>query len=247
MEEIDYFLTYDEPVPYKDLLIYPAIMQDYIMFHRYVNCLILEKNSIPDIEIISMSELQFIYHTAEEGQPFLNFLYNLLGMVLKVPLSNIRFVMDNNKPYFYINNEKYDNEDFLNIKKIIAKQNDIDLIDETISKEIRDQLAEAQRIKMQQNVKKVCSLEDQMICVSISSSYRLEDIYKLTIRKFSRILQRIDHKLHYEIYLSASMSGMVEFKDKSFIQHWMNDLEVKDKYADVKMTESQLQSRIDTK
>jgi hypothetical protein len=32
------------------------------------------------------------------------------------------------------------------------------------------------------------------------------------------------------------MSGFVKFKDKSILQGWLTDLEVADKYADVKMS-----------
>ena len=50
---------------------------------------------------------------------------------------------------------------------------------------------------MKQNEYKMCSLEDQMVCVLISTSLKFEDINKLTIRKFSKILERVDYKLHY--------------------------------------------------
>jgi len=52
----------------------------------------------------------------------------------------------------------------------------------------------------------------------------LDKVKNLSIRKFSKILARVDHKLHYQIYLSASMSGMVKFKDKNTIRHWLSDL-----------------------
>ena len=106
-------------------------------------------------------------------------------------------------------------------------------------------MEKAEEYKMKQNAYKMCSLEEQMICVSISSPYKLEDIYKLTIRKFSKMLQRIDHKLHYQIYLSAEMSGMVEFKNKDAIVHWMNDLSNKDKYQDVKVDMEDMNSKLD--
>lgn len=98
---------------------------------------------------------------------------------------------------------------------------------------------------MRQNKQKMCSLEEQMICVLISTSLTMEDIYKLTIRKFEKILQRVDAKLHYQIYLSASMSGMVKFKDDNAIQHWMNDLTKEDKYSDVKVDMDEMRNKIE--
>ena len=60
----------------------------------------------------------------------------------------------------------------------------------------------------------MASFEDQMICVLISTNLSLDDIYNLTIRKFIKIIQRVELKMHYQIYLQASLSGFVEFKDK---------------------------------
>ena len=101
------------------------------------------------------------------------------------------------------------------------------------------------------NSKSICFTESLFRMIksrdthTIKVSYKLEDIYKLTIRKFSKMLQRIDHKLHYQIYLSAEMSGMVEFKNKDAIVHWMNDLSNKDEYQDVKVDMEDMNSKID--
>ena len=73
----------------------------------------------------------------------------------------------------------------------------------------------------------------------------MQDIYDLTIRKFEKILQRVDAKLHYQIYLSASMSGFVSFKDENAIKHWMNDLSKNDKYEDVKVDMETMRNKIE--
>ena len=58
-------LTYDEPITYKELKIYPVLMKDYIEFHSLVSCLLIDKNSRPDIKIISMTYLRFLYYESE--------------------------------------------------------------------------------------------------------------------------------------------------------------------------------------
>lgn len=247
MSELDYYLTYDSPIPYNSLQIYPATMREYLEFHTYVTCLLYEKNSIPNPRFISMSYLRYIFYLAEEENSLaLHLLYMLLKMVLRIEDDNsIKFYKKNEMAFFSINNVEYDSNDFDKIKNIICIQNGIQQIDETIKKEVRDALRKAQEYKMQQNQNKMCSLEDQMLCVVISSSLKLDDIYKLSIRKFSKILERIDHKMHYEIYLSASLSGFVEFKDKNAIKSWMVDLDSKDIYSDVKIDKDKVQSTID--
>ena len=247
MSELDYYLTYDDPIPYKDLKIYPATMREYLDFHTYATCLLYEKNSIPNPRFISMSYLRYIFYLAEEENSLaLHLLYMLLKLVLHIKDDeSIKFYKKNELAFFSVNNVEYDANDFDKIKNIICIQNGIQQIDETIKKEVRDALKKAQEYKMQQNQNKMCSLEDQMLCVVISSSLKLDDIYKLSIRKFSKILERIDYKMHYEIYLSASLSGFVEFKNKDALKPWMAELEQKDIYGDVKIDENKMQSTID--
>lgn len=246
--EYDYYLFYDKPIPYKDLLIYPATMDRYLDFHFYITCLLLDKNSIPNPAVISMTYLQFLYYMASTTElPYLYMFKELLKMVLHIDNdSDLWFGTDpNGKAIFRIKGVIYDSEDLDKITDIVFLQNSIEHIDDTIQKEVRDAMEKAKVYKMKQNEYKMCSLEDQMICVLISTALKFDDINKLTIRKFSKILERVDYKLHYEIYLSAEMSGMVKFKDENKIKHWMADLTKSDKYEDVKVDADEMHHKID--
>lgn len=248
MEEHIKELYFDEPIQYKELLIYPVTMKDYLDFHMMVNCLLVDKNSIPDVNIISMSYLRFLYYESmTNNAPYVYMIKALLCIVLHIDFEEeINFYVDeHDKAFFKIRGIEYNARDFDEITKIIFAQNCIKPIDETIQKEIRDALEKAEQYKMQQNKQKICSLEEQMICVLISTSLKMEDIYQLTIRKFEKILQRVDAKLHYQIYLSASLSGMVEFKNKDAIKHWMNDLTKEDRYEDVKVDMETMRNKIE--
>lgn len=247
MDEFLDNLYFDEPIPYKELLIYPVTMRDYISFHWFANCLLLDKNSIPDPQVISMSYLQFLYYISQEqGLPYVYMLKALLCLVLHLDEEEqFNFYLQDGKPYFKIKDIEYNSTDFDRIAEIIMKQNCIEPIDNTVQKEVRDALEEAERYKQRQNSYKICSLEEQMICVMISTALKLEDIYRLTIRKFEKILKRVDTKLHYQIYLSASLSGMVKFENDNAIQHWMKDLSSDDKYADVKVDMDKMRNKID--
>lgn len=246
--EYDYYLFYDKPIPYKDLLIYPATMDRYLDFHFYITCLLLDKNSIPNPVVISMTYLQFLYYMASTTElPYLYMFKELLKMVLHIDNdSDLWFGTDpNGKAIFRIKGVIYDSEDLDKITDIVFLQNSIEHIDDTIQKEVRDAMEKAKVYKMKQNEYKMCSLEDQMICVLISTALKFDDINKLTIRKFSKILERVDYKLHYEIYLSAEMSGMVKFKDENKLKHWMADLTKSDKYEDVKVDADEMHHKID--
>jgi hypothetical protein len=179
--------------------------------------------------------------------PYLYMFKELLKMVLHIDNdSDLWFGTDpNGKAIFRIKGVIYDSEDLDKITDIVFLQNSIEHIDDTIQKEVRDAMEKAKVYKMKQNEYKMCSLEDQMICVLISTALKFDDINKLTIRKFSKILERVDYKLHYEIYLSAEMSGMVKFKDDNKIKHWMADLTKSDKYEDVKVDADEMHHKID--
>lgn len=215
---------YDDPVVYKNLTIYPATIRDYLKFYFLAECLTIDKNSINDVKIISMTYLDFLYSLNTEETPYIAYLDNLLKLVTRNPDLQIMYARNKkNKPIFIVGEDEYNASDFEEIKQIICEYNMVELPDETIQKEIRDNMKKAQELRRKSSGK-MASLEDQIVCVMISSNLTLEQIYKLSIRKFSKILERADAQLHYKIYLSASMSGMVEFKDKSFIKHWMSDL-----------------------
>lgn len=247
----DLYYAYDNPVPYRSLLIYPALMNDYFMFHFCSTCLLLDMRSVPDVNVIRMKYyLEYLYYATNEKTPYALMLKELLKILLHIrddEEAKKRIFLgydEQNHPIFKIDNEVYTAEDFEEIKKIIIEQNVLEPPDDTIDKAVRDKLEEALAIKQKMSENKMCSLEDQMICVMISTSLKLEDIYKLSIRKFSKVLERVDHKLHYEIYLSASMSGLVKFDDTSFIKHWMIELKKKGRYDGLLIKNSEAQEKI---
>ena len=52
--------TNDEPVNFKGLMIYPVKMRDYFKYNICSQVLDIDKNSIPDEKVISMSYLDFL-------------------------------------------------------------------------------------------------------------------------------------------------------------------------------------------
>jgi hypothetical protein len=238
---------FDQPRKIKGLDIYPVRLKDLQFFSFAIPILQIEKNNIPDPMIISMSFLEFLYRASTEENAYILKLDVLLKICFKLPLEEktIDYGFEEDKPFFKISDIMFYSSDFDELKTIICEQNLIELPDENISKEARDVLEQAKRYRERVNNsgRKMASLEDQMVAVSISTGLGLEYIYDLTIRKFTKMIERIDLKLHYEIYLAASLSGMVEFKDKSFIQHWLTEID-KDRYKDVLMEQKKMEEKI---
>lgn len=226
----DYFYIYDNPVPYKEdtedeLLIYPVSMRDYLSFHFYASCFLLEKNSVADPKVISMSYLEYMYSISDDKNRHVLLFDGVLRIVLRKPDMAFRpYYSEDGKPYFEIDGREYNADDFDNLKEIITEQNLFELPNELIQKEVRDKMEETRRFREKINNSKMASLEDQIIAVAIYTGWGLDKIYDLSIRKFIKTLQRADHMLHAKIYLAASVSGFVDFKDKSIIKHWLSEI-----------------------
>lgn len=253
--DIAYYITYDKAVPYRGLKIYPVNVENYLFFNVFSQCLTVDKNSLPSAKIISMTYLEYLFYATEENPdqtPYVIWLDRLLEMCLKedksfekVEESIKRYGYDEKgKPFIRIGEENYNAKDFEEIKNIICQQNLIDLPDENISKEVRDSLEKAKEYKARLNNARPATMEDYLISISMVTGWTLEYIYSMSIRKFLHTITRMDNLIHYKIYLTASMSGMVEFKDKSFIKHWLTNLEETDKYKDVSIGLDEMKDKV---
>lgn len=251
-------LTYGFPIKYKDLNIYPIKVIDYLDFLLYSASLTFEKNSIPDIKVISMTNLEYIYYQTVECTknnqdiPLLFLFDRLLSLCLReddsfssIESSMGRYtVNDKEKPIFTINGKEYSSKDYEEIKSIMCEQNLIELPDETISKEVRDSLEEAKRYKERLAGSTQGTFGDYIVSVASVTGWTFDYIYNLSSRKFLKALRRLDNLIHYKIYLNASMSGMVKFEDTSFIKHWLSNIDVTDKYKDVSMDLEELKGKV---
>jgi hypothetical protein len=245
MNNRDFYYTFDDPIPYKNLLLYPVQLKDFYKFQVFASCYFLEKNSKTNIKYISMPYLQFLYETDNVANNNKLFFDGLLRVVLKKPTMSAYYGLDENgKAFFSIDDVKYDSNDFTEIKNIIVEQNNLELPDETIQKEVRDKMEEARRYKQRISGNKIASLEEQIIALGIYTGWTLDYIQTLTIRKFIKAIRRSDHILTSKIYLQASLSGMVEFKDKSVIKHWLSELDT-DKNKDIIVDVKSVQNKID--
>lgn len=301
---------YDEPVDFKKLKIYPVKVSEYLDFYNYIDCLQIDKNSVPDVNVISMSYLDYLisisdgsnYYsskmilllklclhlrdfaiiTEDEARVIYESGKNLLLSKLEAPEKDedvivinrsgnkswdeiskiiknespegmfyfdegdiIQVVKKKNKSLIQIKDGFYSSEDFDEIKKIILEQNDVEEIDEQVRKEYRDELERARIRANNANSKdKMCDFENQMICVSVALCCSLDEVKEFTIRKFKKYIARINHKMTYEIFKPAILSGNITSKDKGFPSFWMADLESESKYSGVLVEEDDVNKKL---
>jgi hypothetical protein len=261
-DKYDVYNIFDLPIPYKQLMFYPVRMSNYLYFSGYSQCLTLDKNSVPDVRVISMTYWDYLCFASSEEYPFYVWFRNLLRMCLQNPTLEMNIDNDGKNYYFELDvGEKYTekdekgievekrkyirffNQDFEFIKEIIVSQNDVDMPDFTISKELRDEMDRQREFRKKISNTKPCDLEELMVCINAATSTDLEKLYQMTIRKFNKLVRRVGEYTDYKIYKTAVMSGMVSFKDKNFPPHWMRELE-KDKFDGLAMELDSLKNQI---
>lgn len=240
MGKYDRYTMFDDPIPYyppirpdEPILIYPVRMRQYHTFMQLAPVLLLDMYSIPDPKILSMKYLEYLFHVKKYDEklkkyvyPYLEALLLLLRSVLKLKDDEtIEFFEPDGIVSFRIRGEIFDKNDFEIMREIIIEQNLLIPPNYKITKELRDKMEAARKLKAKMSGNKTASIEDQMVALMTSTGIDLEDIYNFTIRKFSKSLERVDHTLHYKIYLAASVSGLGKFKDKNFIKHWLVSLD----------------------
>ena len=120
----------------------------------------------------------------------------------------------------------------------------MDLPDESIQKDVRDKMEEARKFKQKVNGSKIASFEEQLLALSLYSGIELEKIHQMSFRKFMMAIKRVNHMIMSNIYLTASMSGFVTFKDKSVLKGWLADISDYDKNKDVLMSIESVQNKI---
>lgn len=230
-EDLKIFYANDYPIPYKNLKLFPVQVDLYYYFHILVQCLLLPHKTSGDAKAISMSYLKYLcYLATEKQQPeYITFLSDLLLIVLKKEEKYIdeygkeKYTLEINLDAgtIQIENEIYNSKDFDKIKNIILEQNALEPLDETINPELLKAFREREEYMYKQSKVKLASFEDQINIVVAKSSYRRDEIVRMTIRSFSRLLQRIDKIMDYAI--KSILLPYMDDKDKKNIDHYLSN------------------------
>jgi hypothetical protein len=145
---LDRYYTFDRPLEYKGITLYPVKLRDYHLFMTLVSCLFLEKNSIRDPQLamkaISMSYIEFLIGSADENNKYLYLLDGLLRLVLN-QMDNPKFSFllakdEGGRLGFVINGVRFTTHDFDEIRIIISEQNGLELPNELMQKDVRGRL-----------------------------------------------------------------------------------------------------------
>lgn len=217
-------LTFDDPIDYKGLLLYPVSIRKINKFLQSSSVLRIQKEYIPDKEIIKMSYLKFLMtnidkEKEEYGESLTFDLLALCFMIcMRIEEISIRlFVDEDSKAKLILNDVEINENDFDYLRKLILYQNLPNYDDELMNPDLKNDLEQADKIK--NGGEETEDFEHLIANLVIGTGMNIDDVKNLPIRKFYIIGQVMDRKLHYSIYKQASVGGFVEFKQP--ITHYL--------------------------
>ena len=122
-------------------------------------------------------------------------------------------------------------DDYNKLRQIILYQNFYDYVDESwVDPEIKKDHDEKLRLEQAKNDVHA-TIEKKVICLSIATNYKFDEIYEMPIRKFTMALATVDDLINYKIKKQAVMSGFVSLPKGEKIEHWIYKPN-KDMYGD---------------
>ena len=83
-EHVDKYVTLQKPVPLYNLQVKPILVRDFFQFNNAKDVLDIEKNKIPDINIIQMTYLRFLLTIMIEQDGFKEDFLTILALSLSV-------------------------------------------------------------------------------------------------------------------------------------------------------------------
>lgn len=111
-------------------------------------------------------------------------------------------------------------KDFDRFRQLVLYQNFPDYQDDSwVNEEIREDQRLRRELLSKNSKEANATLEKKIVCVAAATGYKLEDLYKTSVRKFLMLLTTVDDMITYQANRIGLMTGMV--KTKQPIEHWI--------------------------
>lgn len=212
------YFYFDIPVDYKlkekTIKIYPVSVKDSEFFLSSINLLSIDKNSMPSVEIIQMSYLQFIFDILiPQKKDNLQKLINLLKLCLHI--NDPRIKKDSGK-YILIdgeNNFTINGQQFEDIRRIILYQNLINFDDSYINPDLKQAINDVDELK-NKGIEPV-SIERKMAIVSAHTGISKKEQMEMSYRSYSLLFEEVYGEVEYTtVYPIALLGGNKDNLDK---------------------------------
>jgi hypothetical protein len=135
----------------------------------------------------------------------------------------MKFVEDpeTKKHTLYIDGQQISSKDFDRLRYIVLYQNFPDYQDDSwVDPAIKADYEERMKLERAKNDVHA-TIEKKIVCLAITTSFSLEYIYDMSIRKFTMALATVDDLINYKIMKTASLSGFVQWPKDKPIDYWI--------------------------
>lgn len=214
------YFQWDMPVPYKlnekDILyIYPVSMKDSEVFLASVDVISIDKDSLPDAKIISMSYLDFVVNYLMTEQIYCDKFVNIMRLCLH--LDNV-FVGTDSNGFHWLecdNGIKIKGKQFNDIRRIILYQNIIGYDDEYINPELKRAMEETDELKHRGI--EYPNAERRMAIITAHSGLPKKEQMEMSFRENTMVFKEVGGEVDFlSTYPIALYGGNA---DK--IEHWI--------------------------
>jgi DNA-directed RNA polymerase subunit M/transcription elongation factor TFIIS len=133
----------------------------------------------------------------------------------------------------YINGQEITPKDYTLLRYIIPFQNMPDYRDDSgVDPALKKDFEARAELESRKRGKFTTSLERKVIALSLSSSYKVQEIYDMPLRTFNTMYSMMRGKMDYLITKLALMTGLVSFKKDRSLDDWVSEKD-DDMYAGI--------------
>lgn len=212
------------PVPYnlkcgKCIEIFPVKVKDWEIFENALGVLTIDKEKIPDAEVISMHYLDFLYKLISEDTEGIG---EMLNTVLTYSLGEHEYSMKKlgyrNKTFLIIKDidVQISCKEFDEISEIILTYNLVNYDTRKMSDDIKKVIEDYYKLR-NGNKYKQASLEEQKVFVILKSGISIQQINEMSYRIFSQVYTTA---LDCDIYISNKIiQSSQKYETKGEIIH----------------------------
>ena len=243
---IEPYRAFDAPVPYKELLLYPVQAQDYYKFMSSVGVLGIQKNRTPDVRIIQMSYLQFVFGLILNDVEWRKKFIDIMQLCLKVEvaeLSNHRiqrgsfwnemgadgelifhlngyevdFIDRNERIFIRLNGIELNGAEFDELIRYIHFQNVYDYFDDFINDDVREVIEKFYSMKNKDIVPP--TFEQKIISVMSALGVTKPQVATMTMISVEQLFHSVVRRTDYMIEHNYRAHAMTD-KPLPDIEHW---------------------------
>ena len=223
-------ILFEQPIKYLGITTYPVLMKDVFKFYKCAGVLLINPLDFNDPKVASMSYLELVINLSLFQEEFRKNFIDILCLTMHIQETDID--IQSKEEDGIINYSLLIRQDdewktingamFTKIKNLICYQNGLEVLNLRENQDI----ARAKKALAQQNsAGGTPSINDQIYSVAAETRIDIKDIMMWSINRFNAMLKACDRLMHYKIYRSAEMSGMVSFKGGSPIKSWLQNEE----------------------